>query len=487
MIQQFKAARRVSTPLIAVRTADPAATIATIAKSFNGTPMLRWNIVTGLAGMNTAGQQAVSNLNVDPTTTTNPVEALGLCGQLPGKALVFFENIHRVVGEQGVSQAVWNLRDEFKQNMRTLVLLAPDLTLPAEIAQDVLLLDEPLPTNDELVVIVKETYKAADLKPPADDVTVRAVDALCGLAAFPAEQVAAMSITRDGLDFDALWERKRKMIEATPGLSVWRGGETFDQIGGCENAKTFMGRILNGAEPPRAVVFLDEIEKQFAGTGTDLSGVSTEMTGTLLSWMQDNEAKGVIFIGPPGAAKSAIAKATGNTAGIPTIAFDLAGMKGSLVGESGARLRQSLKVVQAVSQGRSLFIATCNSIGVLPPELRRRFTFGTFFFDLPTAEERESIWRIYCKKFGRGDEVPNDEGWTGAEIRQCCDLAYRLKSSLQEAATYIVPVSRSAADQIDRLRQQANGRFISASNPGVYRYDKTAGVSTTARTISVED
>ncbi len=129
------------------------------------------------------------------------------------------------------------------------------------------------------------------------------------------------------------------------------------------------------------VVFVDEIEKAFAGTGTDLSGVKTEMTGTMLSWMQDREADGVVLIGPAGTAKSAIAKATGNTAGIPTIAFDFGAMQNSLVGASGERLRAALQVVDAVSSGRSLWIATCNSIGVLPPELRRRFTLGTFFFD----------------------------------------------------------------------------------------------------------
>jgi len=53
-------------------------------------------------------------------------------------------------------------------------------------------------------------------------------------------------------------------------------------------------------------------------------------------------------------------------------------MKGSLVGESERRLRAALSVVDAVSQGQALFIATCNSIGALPPELRRRFTLGTF-------------------------------------------------------------------------------------------------------------
>jgi len=280
-----------------------------------------------------------------------------------------------------------------------------------------------------------------------------------------------MSLTREGLDTEALWERKRQVIEQTPGMRVWRGGESFDQIGGCSNIKSFLNALLSGAESPRVVVFVDEIEKAFAGTGTDLSGVKTEMTGTILTWMQDREADGLLLLGPPGAAKSAMAKATGNSAGIPTISFDLAAMQNSLVGASAERLRSALQIVDAVSQGRSLWIATCNSITSLPPELRRRFTLGTFFFDLPTAEERETIWQIYLKKFGVDGELPEDGGWTGAEIKECCRKSARLKVSLREAANYIVPVSRSAAEQIKSLRMQASGKFISASFPGVYQYE----------------
>src|SRR5213592_1029444 len=99
-----------------------------------------------------------------------------------------------------------------------------------------------------------------------------------------------------------------------------------------------------------------------------MSGVKTEMTGTMLSWMQDHSADGLIFIGPPGAAKSAVGKAAGATAGIPTVAFDLSAMQSSLVGGSGKRLRAALQVVDAISQGRSLWIATCNSITSRPPE-----------------------------------------------------------------------------------------------------------------------
>jgi hypothetical protein len=44
--------------------------------------------------------------------------------------------------------------------------------------------------------------------------------------------------------------------------------------------------------------------------------------------------------------------------------------------------------------------------------------------------------------------------------------------TLTQAARYIVPVSRSAAEQIKALRQMASGKFISASTPGVYQYQE---------------
>src|SRR5438132_13093932 len=123
--------------------------------------------------------------------------------------------------------------------------------------------------------------------------------------------------------------------------------------------------------------------------------------------------------GSPGAAKSAVGKAAGATAGIPTVAFDLSAMQNSLVGGSGEQLRAALQVVDAISQGRSLWIATCNSITSLPPELRRRFTLVTVCFDLPSAEERKAIWNIYLPKWSLTGEVPDDKGCTGADINGC--------------------------------------------------------------------
>jgi hypothetical protein len=292
-----------------------------------------------------------------------------------------------------------------------------------------------------------------------------------------------MSLKRDGLDVAALWERKRQTIEAIPGLSVWRGKEKFADIGGIQNVKTFLSRVVSGVEPPRAFVFIDEIEKGMAGAaeGASDGGVSRDQLGTMLSQMEDNRWTGIICIGPPGTSKSMLAKAAGNEAGVPTIALDFGAMKGSLVGESEQRLRAAFKVVKAMAGDRVFFIATCNSIAVLPPELRRRFTFGTFFFDLPNAAERAQIWELYSKKYNLELEAIDDANWSGAEIKQCCEVAYRLRCSLTEASRYVVPVAISAADQIEKLRSGASGRFTSASEPGLYQFRATGTVPTTAR------
>lgn len=467
----FKAARRAGTPLVLIRTADPASAMSQVSAVFNpaSAKLVSWDLMNGVVGLNESGREAVVRAIGDGASALGPAEALAAARKFPDGTLVFFHNSQRFWESPDVLQAIWNLRDVYKAGGQMLALLGtPGATLPVELQPHVTILDEPLPSAADLAALAQETLEAANGNGSAE-VILKAVDALVGLAAFPAEQVLAMSLSKAGLDLDRLWERKRQAVEQTPGLSIWRGGENFDSIGGCDSIKSFLRAVLNGREAPRVIVFVDEIEKAFAGAGTDTSGVKTEMTGTILSWMQDRGADGAMLLGPPGAAKSACAKAAGAAAGIPTIAFDLGAMQNSLVGASGERLRAALQVVDAISEGRSLWIATCNSLANLPPELRRRFTLGTFFFDLPSAEERQAIWKIYRAKWNVVGEQPDDEGWTGAEIRECCRKAWRLNLTLAESARYIVPVSRSAADQIEALRKQASGRYLSASYAGVYQ------------------
>ena len=93
-----------------------------------------------------------------------------------------------------------------------------------------------------------------------------------------------------------------------------------------------------------------------------------------------------------------------------------------------------------------------------------------FFLDLPASREKEQIWRLYLERFGLdpAQRRPGDRDFTGAEIRACCRLAALLGVPLVEAAATIVPVAVTAGESVERLRNWAAGRCLSADRPGIY-------------------
>ena len=297
------------------------------------------------------------------------------------------------------------------------------------------------------------------------------MDATSGLTAFESEQVASMSLTEAGLDMDALWERKRITIEQTRGLSVYRGGDRFDDLIGLDSIKIRLRQRIRARTPVGVVVWIDEIDKVLANVEHDTSGVRLDQLRTLLTEMENNDWRGCVAVGIAGGGKSAIAKAFGNEAKVPTVALDLGDLEGPHVGESEQMLRQAISVIKAIGRGHAYVMATSNNASVMRPELQRRFTDGMFFFDLMSDIERAAAWRFYIRKYELPTQpIPADTGWTGAEIRNCCRDAWDTGVTLVEAARFIVPMSVSRADSIEVLRRYANGRFLDANRAGTYQY-----------------
>ena len=120
-------------------------------------------------------------------------------------------------------------------------------------------------------------------------------------------------------------------------------------------------------------------------------------------------------------------------------------------------------------------VATANDVSQLPTEMLRKGRFDELIFvDLPNQNEREAIWRIQIRKYGRN---PSDfdlvqlakatEGLTGSEIESVFTdslfLAFdsdREPSDLDVARilTEFVPLSKRMAEQITGLRNWAKGR-----------------------------
>ena len=479
-VERLERAYRVGVPIVAIDATDEIEVENKIGLHFTqrekASPVIVWDCIRGVTapGYSRLGQLAIEQFlgNARPDDYAGSPRGLlaDAVDKIPSRTVLIIRAAGQFVDDVQIWQAIINLRDEFKGDHRMLVLLGV-ATLPPSLQHNAIYISEPLPTAEELAGIVEEICTSADV--PATAETLRESSrAALGMTAFAAENLAALAIDKEaGVNLGELWQSKARKINQTPGLRMVTNSATFEDIGGCAAIKEFLGLVLQGSDKPNAIVYLDEIEKCIGGSAGDTSGVAQDQLGQLLTWMQDEEATGVIFVGAPGAAKSAIAKSAGATYDVPTIQLDLGGAKGSLVGQSEQMIRDALKVVKAVSGGKTLWVATCNSVATLPPELKRRFRFGTWFFDLPDEEERSAIWDIYGKRAGLA--IDKDEllanPWTGAEIETCCMLAKSLNVPATKAQQYIVPIAKQAADTLDALRKAADGRWLSASYPGTYQ------------------
>jgi SpoVK/Ycf46/Vps4 family AAA+-type ATPase len=228
------------------------------------------------------------------------------------------------------------------------------------------------------------------------------LDAAAGLTRYEAEGSFALSLTRhNALRPEAIWELKGLALKKSNLLTLHRGSEGFDSLGGLANLKDFCRRAL---QPGKRV-----------------------------------QAKGVLLLGIPGTGKSAFARALGRETGRPTLVLDVGSLYGSLVGATEAAIRQALRIADACSpsiifidelekalagvggQGDSgvatrLFgtflgwlsdrtsdtfaVGTCNDVSKLPPEFSRAERWdGLFFLDLPIESEKTLIWRQYRAQF----------------------------------------------------------------------------------------
>ena len=102
-----------------------------------------------------------------------------------------------------------------------------------------------------------------------------------------------------------------------------------------------------------------------------------------------------------------------------------------------------------------------------------------FLLDLPSIEERRSILKLHLSQRRPGLNLPLDtvisrsDGFSGAELEQtvieAMHLAFAESRELSEtdlirAASQLIPLSRTAREQLDQLKQWASsGRARPAS------------------------
>lgn len=489
-------------PLLACSTTDPYGAERQMLAA-NAVPIhLRWDCVFGFDGLNQASVAVAQSFkpppppgfeqfadNADPTVGEDPnwqAFFSTLKDKLPQQSRVYLHNGNRWLGKSQFIAGMQRFRDHAKARQQQLVLLGPDFELPPDLAPDVVCFDDPLPSDDELADKVHSVFHAAgqtldDEDGEVDDIIRECISFCRGLSLFQAEQNLALSITRDGMNFNALADRLAATIKNVRGLELYLPTIKFKDVGGLNEAKRFFTRVLTHNDDIDLVLWIDEIEKSGLAHDSDTSGVNADQLGQVLQFAADNKCIGVALVGSPGTGKSELCKSLAGEFNVKVLRADLGATMSKYVGESQSYLRAMLRTAKAMGK-RIMIVVTANDTQRLDDALVSRIAYN-FFFDLLSEDELWPIWDIQAMRYGLGEIncYPTCTGWSGRDIMNCCDAAAMMGISLTEASALIVPEAVRSAKKIEQRRALADGRLLSASYPGFYHKDNV----TQERTITV--
>ena len=375
----------------------------------------------------------------------------------------------------------------------TLVLVSHACKLPPEVQRYAACFSLALPSEDELLAIVREeaarwSERNRNARVRTDNRTLQqVVKNLRGLSHGEARMLARNLICDDGAitqeDLPELNKTKFQLLDLEGVLSFEYDTARFAEVGGLANLKRWLGE--------RQDAFLE-------GKAADLP-------------------RGVLLVGVQGGGKSLAAKAVAGLWGLPLLRLDFACLYNKFFGETERNLREALRLAEqmapcvlwmdeiekglasgehdgGVSQrvlGTLLtwmverkapvfMVATANVIERLPPELVRKGRFDELFFvDLPDAAVRAEIFRIHL---ARRELQPDSfdlvllaaasAGFSGAEIEQVVVSALYAAQAQQQAVDQALlvraiqgtaPLSVVMAERVNALRAWASGRAVNAN------------------------
>jgi len=474
-----------------------------------------WSIASGLARCGNEGNEVVvdsrfpaGGTGQDATdlaaqaiyNTREPAQVLGVLEGISIEAAFILKDFHRHMEDPVVVRRLRDVGQKFSKNRRTVVIIAPSIKMPPELACLVEYLELPLPDKQRLRQIIDEMIvrvgKTRTLRRSLDIAGLDAMaDNLRGLTEEQAERAVSQAIvTRYGLTAEIVTDvlqAKKEMLRRSEMLDFVDVSDTMASVGGLENLKHWLEQRRGtweekarafGLEPPR----------------------------------------GVVILGVQGCGKSMCAQAIAGEWKLPLVKFDTAAIFDKYIGETEKRIQKVFQVAEELSpcvlwidelekvfagsgpdsasadagvssrllaaflswmQERKapVFVAaTCNNVSALPPELIRKGRFDELFFvDLPNQAERKQIFALeLARRKRRPAEFDLDRvaaaarGYSGAEIQAAVQAAlYASFSSKQPLATaslidalaMTVPLSATRAEEIQELRNWARARAVPAS------------------------
>jgi len=430
--------------------------------------------------------------------TKEPLKALRNLADLPNEGIYLMKDLHRSLGDAAVVRTLQDLARTFARDRRAIVLTAPRVELPSELAALASLVKLELPTEADLRALAQEVFGNLARQhrlgpPPAPDILDKIAAALKGLTLFEAERALTRAVLDDltlgPRDIEVIGGMKKEILSRERVLDCVPEKEGLDDVGGLRGLKAWLEKRRNAFTPEA---------KQF--------GVEAP--------------RGILLLGVQGCGKSLAAKAVAKTWELPLLRLEPGRLFDKFVGESEKNLDRALATAERMAPcvlmideiekgfasvvssesdgglsrrilGRLLgwmqereapvfLVATCNQITALPPELMRKGRFDEIFFiDLPAADERRQIFAIHLTRrhrdpagFDLGALAAASEGFSGAEIEQvvvaALYTAFARRAEL--AAEHILeelkatkPLSVTRAEEVEDLREWARGRAVPAS------------------------
>jgi len=403
--------------------------------------------------------------------------------------ILIVQDWQHICRQPGAYRPLLEALSTLKAKGATVVLLAPAWKLPAELEHEVPVLQHALPSRAQLDAALQ--FVGIESSAPVSEADApRVLDAAAGLTLAEAENSMALAFAEaQTISPDIIRREKMRLVKQSGFLECWEE-LPVDSIGGLAGLREYIsGEVLPVKADPQLAV------------------------------------RGILLTGIPGTGKSLSARVAGSLLGWPVLRMDVAGLRGSLVGQSEANLRGALKVAEAVApcilvldevekgiggyassaqtdggvtlgmvgylltwlqEHRSpiLVIATSNDHKKLPPEFTRAGRFDeTFFLDLPGNVEREEIAAVHLKRYGCPAALAGAIGslskdWTGAEIEQLVKSAARRSQRqptaalLEKCATEIRPISKIRESEIKELQRDCGATMRLANTP-----DKAAPTS----------
>lgn len=461
-----------------------------IAKT-RGKTLYTWSCTQGLVDKSSARQDHGKN--------KDPLAALEAIHAITDSALFLMYDFHPYIHDHSIVRKLRELSLSLKTSFRNVVFISPVLKIPTELEKDIVVVDFELPTVNELEVLLNRIITEITQNPKVQvlldpDTKEKMLHAARGLTLKEAENVFAKALVSnarlDAEDIPIILSEKKQIIRKSGMLEYYEASESMQDVGGLETLKDWLEK--------RGLAF-SERARTF--------GLPAP--------------KGILLIGVQGCGKSLCAKAVSQLWSLPLLRLDVGKIFSSLVGSSEENTRKAMQVCESVApcilwvdeiekafsgvqssnfsdagtmarvfgyfitwlqekKSAVFVVATANNISQLPPELMRKGRFDEIFFvDLPEENERKDIFKIHLLKRKKDAEkfdlkacARASEGFSGAEIEQAIisalfDAFYKnselTTELLLENLHQSVPLSKTMEEDIQRIRQWAEGRARYAS------------------------